>query len=756
MSYTPFPFLSGINYSKPNKERYSTLNEEYHLAMGKWAVFNANDSKHTEWLRNVYRNKRYYMGHQWEGREDIESFLQDNTGKERNRIKVSFNQVRPMVEQFRGNAIRLAIGASAQSVSKTANTRKEDALKKILFTQELSQEFQALGETIRGSSPEIKDTQEETELIFENTYVDEYVETINKLIQFSAEYNDMEEMQVKVAESMAFSGLATIEEFKHGEHLRKEVVEPEELFWDRNAKRSDLQDAAYKGRVHKMSLPDMFERWQSLSNDDRAALERYVSQEGFLNDGFDNNSNTTGNSVPVYKVFFMDDMSREVGYVEDEFGQPYLAYLNEEDKFKSGKVFTEEDLIEPPKNQATKLNFKGKKKRKVIVGVLRYVIFVPGEAVGYKKKNNRGQDMACDITLEWGQYDYQETSWMDLSRNRYPLKTYCWSYVDGQVLSVIDDIIDPQRFMNRIMSAIESQVNNSGGAGIVYDKDMITEEGQEQQILRAANNGDPIGIRTRGKGITNTIGVYDNTVKGGTYQMFGLISTLKDLMQSVTGVNEGLTGESTGSDQLVGVTQLMIQKGSLVQEPFYNAIARVFVQSHQATATFGKSIYIDNERELAQIVGDRGLQVFQLAEGMRNEDFRVFISRTASIEEQRQQADGVLFALLQAQMIDQKFYADMVGRSTVEQINSKLRKEVNKALLAQAQAEKEAAQAQEAAGAQAQAQEQQMLEDAKMEALNADKQVVAKDERDKSHDLEKLALGKALDQAGQQQEAVPQ
>ena len=755
MSYIAFPFLADSTYHKPNKfnkDAYPTLNEKYHLDFGKWALFNANEAKHTDWLKNIYRNKRFYMGHQWDGREDVESFLQDKTGKARNRIKVSFNQVRPMVEQYRGNAIRLAIGTEAKSVSKNAKVRKERALTKLLLTQEISKEFQALGEVIKSQNPEIKDSKEETELIFENVYVDKYVQNINRLINYVAEYNDMEEFQVKIAENMAFAGIGTIEEFRHGEHHRKEVVEPEEFFWDRNARRPDLQDSAYMGRLHQMSLPDIYERWQGLTLDDRKALESYVSTEGNVNTAYGATvtRSNVGNSVPVYKTFFMDDTHRTAGYVEDEFGQAYLTYINEEDKFKKGKIYTESDLITPPDTEDNRKLFKGKKKRNVVVGILRYVIFIPGEAVNYKIQDTKSKkDVFSDIVMEWGEYDYQETHWLDLSRNRYPFKSYCWAYVDGMALSPIDDIIDPQRFMNRIMSAIESQVNNSGGAGIIYDKDMIAEGDDESEMLRAAYNGDPIGIRTRGKGVPNTIGTYDNTVKGGTYQMFGLINTLKDLMQTVTGVNEGLTGESTGSDQLVGVTQLMIQRGSLMQEPFYNAIARVFIQSHQATATFGKQIYIDNQRELAQIVGDEGVEVFKLAEGMRNEDFRVFITRSASVEQQQQQADQVLFILLQNQLIDQKFFADMIGRSTVSQINSKLRQTVNKQLLAQQQAEKEQLAAQEAAVAQSQEAEVAAIDEAKKSDLEEKEFAVAVDERNKNHEAEMKGLDGVI--ANQQQ-----
>jgi len=454
---------------------------------------------------------------------------------------------------------------------------------------EVANEAPNLGEAIRANNPQIGQTLEETQEIFNNTYVDKYVKNINRLIEFSSKYNDMEEFQVKIAESMAFAGIGVIEEYKHGQHLRKDVVEPEEFFFDRNARRNDLQDAAYMGRVHMMTAPDIYERWQGVTLDERKAIESYLSTESNVNNPYGTNqsNSNTGNSVPVYKTFFMDDMHREAGYVEDEFGQPYLVYLNEEDQFSDGKVYTEADLIDPPENEQNKKLFKGKKKRKVVVGVLRYCFFIPGEAINYNvAKVGSHNPKYRDIVLEWGPYEYQENQWMDLSRNRYPLKAYCWAYIDGEVLSPIDDVINPQRFMNRIMSAVEGQVNNSGGAGLVYDKDMIDDSDDELEIMSNAYAGKPIGIRTRGKGVPNTVSTYDNTTKNGTYNMFGLLPTIQQLMQSITGINEGLKGESTGSDQLVGVTQLMIQRGSLMQEPFYNAIARVFVQSHQATATF--------------------------------------------------------------------------------------------------------------------------------------------------------------------------
>jgi len=237
----------------------------------------------------------------------------------------------------------------------------------------------------------------------------------------------------------------------------------------------------------------------------------------------------------------------------------------------------------------------------------------------------------------------------------------------------------------------------------------------------------------------NTIMPYDNTVKAGTYHLFSLIPSIKQAVQDVTGINEGLQGESTGSDQLVGVTELMIQRGSLMQEPFYNAMARIFVQSHQYTATVGKKVYIDNQRELNIIVGE-DMDVFTLSEEMRNEDFRVFIKRDISMDALRQQADAALLSLLQAGIIDKKFFASMFQRSTMDDIAVKLRETTNKEELAARMAAKEQAAAQQQALAQADQQNSQALIASQQKEQEDRILANAVDERNKQHELEKIAV----------------
>jgi hypothetical protein len=155
---------------------------------------------------------------------------------------------------------------------------------------------------------------------------------------------------------------------------------------------------------------------------------------------------------------------------------------------------------------------------------------------------------------------------------------------------------------------------------------------------------------------------------------------------------------------------------------------------------------MNNQRELAQIAGDESIEVFKLSEDMANEEFRVFIKRSNNREQEQQQADSILFILLERQLIDDKFLADHLGRSTVEQIRIDLRKLVNKRILERKKAEEEQAAAAEIAAAEEQSQIAQATEDAKIEQLEQNSLAAADDQSNKQHELNKMALQGQIDQ----------
>jgi len=261
------------------------------------------------------------------------------------------------------------------------------------------------------------------------------------------------------------------------------------------------------------------------------------------------------------------------------------------------------------------------------------------------------------------------------------------------------------------------------------------------ETSRNIAQGKPIYIRSKGRGVPNSIGVYDATAKQGTYKMLEMVPMLAGLIQNTTGVNEALKGESTGPDQLVGVTELLIQKGSLMQEAFYNAIARVFVQMFQHTATVGLRMYIDNDRELVIAVGDKGSEVLRLAKGIKNEDFRVFVERENADSLLQSQANQMLNLFLEIGLIDESVFANLFNRSTPTEVTRALREMVGIRAEAARRAAKEAqAAAQQQAGAEQQAvQGQQAIQQQQLQLARE------QDQDTKQHDLDKIQMKGLMD-----------
>lgn len=666
-----FSYITGIEPRPTIIE--SNKDETYHAKFARHYIGQANNHLHTKFLEKVRTNKNFYSGNQWTQKEDVEIFLKDDEGQERNRISLVDNIIRPMVEQYRGNAIRMGINFRVKSISPQAVNRREQQLAKTMFlSKHANKKDNAFAPDMKSRFP-IGDSEGETIGIFNNTYVDKYVQKMNYLLKFVSERNCFEDKQVRMAEDLAFSGICVMKEFDYAGHQQFKSIRPETFFFDRNAREYDLSDASFMGEVIEMTPPEIFEMYPDISSDDRVAIENYVTWMSDTNKTqiASGQTNTTfSGRVPVYVVFWKDGNYDDYGYVLDEFGYEYLTKINYTYEGDDKPRYTDKDLIKGTGIRAKKL-FGDKLKRKLYYDVARTAHIIPRELIGQSPLNKTENDKdGRDIVLEWGMYNYQETENQEYNSVKLPYKCYCWGYVDGEVLSPIDDAIDPQRFINRVWSVAENQINNSRGAGTVYDSSMVDDEAE---MLKNMNQSKPVAINAKGRGIQNAVGAYDGTIKNGTLVMFNILDVLKSSTKQTTGVNEALNGESMGQDQLVGVTQLMIQRGSLMQEPFYYALVNVFKQCYQSICSRGKRIYIDSERNIAVAAGDDGAEIIRLSKEMRLEDFRCFVKRENTDEVLVSAGNQLLLQLKQLGYLDDKRFSNLWGRSSPDEVASGLR-----------------------------------------------------------------------------------
>lgn len=712
-------FLVGDSELRPNMIE-DKKDEQYHLKFARYCVGQANNQRHVDYVTKIRLNKDFYKSKQWIFDEDLEAFFKDESNQPRNRLKVINNIIRPMVENYRGNAIRMQINARVKSISPMAISRREKKLNELLFYSDIAnEEGNPFKEDLKKRLP-IGNSPAETQDIFDNLWIDNYVETMNDLLKYVSERNKFEAMQLRVAEEMALSGIAIIKNFEYGGHQNFDFVETENFFWDRSGKQYDLSDSEFMGENPYLTTSEIFEEFPDLKPEEREAIETYSRQYHKVNMQYGAGSRgnvqlskyDTGGRVPVFYTYWRDTQKYEYGYVLDEFGYPYLTKINFTYEGEDEPRYTDADLITVDTVRSRQV-LGGRKKKSIYVDILRYTKFIPKEILASVHDENEAGKFS-DIMLDWGIAPYQETESLEVSNVQFPYKCYCWGYIDGEVLSPVDDAISPQRMINRILSVAENQINNSRGSGTFYDKSMVDPQGGEDELLRNMNQSRPVGINAKGRGIQNAVSQYDSTVKQGTMVLFNIMDVMSNAVQKMTGVNEAIKGESTGSDQLVGVTELMIQRGSLMQEPFYNAVTQIFLQSYQSIATVGKRIYADNERELTMAAGDNGYKIIRITKDMKIEDFKCFVKRANSDEVLTQAGDQMLLTFLQMQLIDKDAFSILYGRSSPDEISMYLRKKAKDdrevARMEQEKDTQEEAQLQEQAGMEEQQQRQIMDE----------------------------------------------
>ncbi len=686
-----FMFEEGL-YPKPNRIT-ETKDKDYHAAFAKYCISIGFGDLHRAFVRKSSIIRRFYANDQWLVDEDLEAFLKDESGGETGRIKVAFNIIRPMVEQYRGNAININMNAAANSTSGKVKTRRDERLAEALFFSNLVGRFRvndALDQQLRDSFG-VGENEQDTTQIFENAYADELIEQQNKLLQYCADYNQFPRMQVEFAEDLALSGLCVAEGFPHNSEMNFEWFPSNLFFWDRSCYKRDLTDSQFQGRLDIVDPTLVFERFPDMDRENKEMIEQFTKD--YHNNYFTYSNYYTGANdfiynykyggftkgairVPQYKVFWRDVERYKYGWVNDPDNYPILTRIDHIKEGEEKPRYTESDLIDPPDTPESRKLFGRDLKNKTVmhdVDVLRYCMIIPQEVfASAKRENNKAKTV--DVVLDYGIYPYQEQDNLHAYNIKFPFKVGTWSYQEGEILSPLDSIINPQRLINRILSVQESHINNSGGTGTILDHSAIHGTNQsEGDIVRKMKNGQTVFVNSKNKGVPNTVGKYDATPGAGTYQLGSIISDIYEMTQRMSGINDPLQGQSTGPDQLVGVTELMIQRGSLMQEPFYYAITDCFLQMYQHIATVGKRIYLDNPRELVNIVGPDGHEVFTLSEDLRNEDFRVFVTRENTEDVFKKIADQELFLFKELGLITDKDFADLRGRSNPREVMRTLR-----------------------------------------------------------------------------------
>lgn len=628
----------------------SKKNADYRIRMARAQISTADRDTIQEMASTGIDLEKAYAG-EIRTQEDIDTFLTDENNNSRNRVMWNANLLKPIVEQYRGAALQAEYNASVQLISHRAVTRRQVARAEAMLMQLAAERSEDMRRIVGAMNP-VGDTMAEAMSIFEAAWNDPYQKAMQHLVEKAAEIAGVFKYDNESAWNFIFYGMMVDMLRPGGTFIHREVIDPKDFIWDTSAKMLDLSDASFMGTCKKTTLPKIGELWGTRKDD----LDAIVAT--IRNDGWGR-----GNmKVDVISHYWIDRDIKEVGFV-DEGGVPTMVV------FGKDKKVSYNDLIDPP--EALRDEFGGKRTKRSEVEVVMYSDFIPYESLAALSKGRLG-DRIPDIELSGGVYDLQPYNPYDALRVSLPFAARVYALADGKVVSPVQAIKDPNRFVARVLGAMEAQMNVSGGRTVGVDMDMVDPRMTETDIDIAIKQGKPIGFHNGGRGISNAIHVFDSGAGSGTYAMLQIVQAVQEMVRTITGVHGPMMGEGQ-RDMLNGVTEMLIRRGVTMQEAFHGPMAQQKEQMFRMLATSGKEYYLSRPDVLMDMVTEEDLIPLYFTADMAMERCNGTVRRENTERDRRALANQWLDQLIQLGLIDRTRYADLYNRAYPEDVSVALR-----------------------------------------------------------------------------------
>ncbi len=629
-------------------------NEDYHLRWAKYAIGSYDRGFHYYLVNKYLVNAAFYKGNQWIFDEDLGAFFMDETGDVRNRIKVVHNIVKPYVEYLRGSVVRMDINFEVASVSRQAINRRDSALNNLLVQHKAARRTTQSTAAYLKAKYQLGDTETETIDSFNNLYIDRFARNMKHLVDFIANYeNDMEQVKNSLAEDLALGGIAVAKEDDRNGKQVFDKLDIARFGFDLSARKPDLSDAEYFLDFDLVSAVDIFEEFPNLSREERSEIDKIrLSSVPGMHNTTDFYFGSDTYKVPKYCVYWKDIETRRHAAVLDAFGKPRLVDMDE-GKYEESSIIKEADLAQYKEgNDWIDKTLLGKSERKIPIDVVRFCKFIPAIYC---------DSVQGDIVLDYGIRPYSQLYSFGKKKLDFPYKVFTYAYIDGEIISPVDALISPQRYMNRVLSVAESQINNSRGSGYFIDGDSIQDGDGMEGVQRNMNQSKPVVLYAQ-RNMNNAVIPYDNTVKSGTLTMFNIASQIKSMADDTTG-GSAIKGEGGAYRVSVGALEQNLNQGTVLQESYYYALTKIIFKCYDSMMNRGRRIYIANGREIAIVIGDDEFVSFQLTKDYEAEEFKLKAVRAASSAEQTQAANSLLMLMLDKKMIDAKTYAKYYNNS---------------------------------------------------------------------------------------------
>jgi hypothetical protein len=164
-------------------------------------------------------------------------------------------------------------------------------------------------------------------------------------------------------------------------------------------------------------------------------------------------------------------------------------------------------------------------------------------------------DHYLDITESW------RCSWLAPSGevlNRYwatgkeshPFVTRFYPLIDGEVHSMVEDVVDQQKYVNRLISLLDSVIASSAKGVLLYPTDQLPEGFTWRDMRRIWSNPSGVLPFKRTSKTVMPHQVHSSGSSSGASEMLRLQLELFDEISGTTGALRGKSSHATGAEML--------------------------------------------------------------------------------------------------------------------------------------------------------------------------------------------------------------
>lgn len=461
-------------------------------------------------------------------------------------------------------------------------------------------------------------------------------ETMSTVLQYNMQLNRMTEIYARSMEEYLISGMVVHRKWHGWKNDRMdcwtEVVQPNNFFIDNNMRDFRAWDCQFVGEIHDVSFDDLTNTYAKSPADYNrlAEIYRQARDRATLTHGWE-----------------------EFGYSRDYINRDFLT-PRDESKCRVIEVWRKESK---PRYRCHDYNNGDVYK----IDIEDYEAMVLAE-----NERRRAQALRCGIPedeipyikAEW----FMDSYWyyyhlspmgdiLDEGETPYEHKSHpyvfkAYPFIDGEIHSFVSDIIDQQRYTNRLITLNDWVIRASAKGLLLIPDECIPKGTSPEEFAENWARFNGVVVYTPSKTGAMPIQVSSNSTNIGIHEMLNL--QLK-FFEDITGVNGALQGKPGYSGMSAALYSQQMQNGTTSLLDVLDSFQEFVRDAAYKDVKNIQQFYTD--KKMYNIAGKNGAQVVYDPAKIRDVEFDMGIVPSQATPVYRAITNDMLMQLFQAQAI---------------------------------------------------------------------------------------------------------